>query len=112
MPTTTMNITSNGSVNLSYLRKAREHTQYVSLLLAYGTWGGGTLAFFLSPDNGTTKIPLTQTPGGTGISLTANGMAVITLGTPNTNTDQLQLWATLSGATNPSITVKNYDNNN
>lgn len=97
---------------LTYLHKAREHTQYVSLLLAYGTFGGGTLSFYLSPDNGTTKIPLTSSMGGSGISCTSNAMAVITLGTPNTNLNSLQIWATLAGATTPSITLNNYDNNN
>lgn len=108
----TVTFTTNSTQLISYLRKAREHTQYLSLILAYGTFGGGTLSFYLSPDNGTTLIPLTQSPGATGISLTSNGMAVITLGTPGTNLDQLQLWATLTGGTASNITVKNYDNNN
>lgn len=108
--------TANTSQMLTYLHKSREHNQYTSLILAYGTANGawsGTLAFYISPDSGTTKIPLTSSPGGTGITLTANGMAVITLGTPNTNfaTQQLQIWVTQSGATTPNITVSNYDNN-
>lgn len=110
----TITFAADGSQKLTFLHKAREHTQYVSLILAYGTFGGGTLTFFLSPDNGTTKVPLTSTMGGTGISCTSNAMAVITLGTPNVNfnTQQLQIWVTLAGSTSPSITVNNYDNNN
>ena len=112
MPTSTISITNNESVLIANLRKAREHTQYLALILAYGTFGGGTLSFYLSPDNGNTLIPLTQSPGAQGISLTSNGEAVITLGTPSTNLEQLQLWATMAGATSPNITIKNYDNNN
>lgn len=109
---TQVNFTSSTSLLIAIIRKNhRDLTQYISTILAWGTWGGGTLALFLSPDGGTTKIPLTPSPGGTAVTFAANGMCVITTGTPSNNTDTLELWATLSGATSPNLNVANYDNN-
>ena len=112
MPTTTTTLTADGSVLIAYLRKARVHTQYLGTEYAYGTFGGGTLSFYLSPDGGTTKIPLTLTPGGTGVALTSDGTVVYTLGTPSTNSTQITLWATLAGSSGASITILHCDNNN
>lgn len=109
---TTSFTANNQSSQIATAKKLnREITQYLVTILAYGTFGGGTIAFYLSPDGGTTKIPLTPSMGGTAISLTANGMGVITTGHPSSNTDTLTMWATITGATSPSVTVKCYDNN-
>lgn len=103
---------NNQSSQICEIKKTRrEAAFYVNTIIAYGTWGSGTLAFSVSPDNGTTKIPLTSTPGGTGISLTANGMVGSQFGHSSSNTQSLTIWATLTGASSPSLIVLVDDNN-
>lgn len=112
MRTVTSFTANNQSTLICQIRKTRrEESFYINTIYAYGTFGGGTLAFFVSPDGGTTKIALTSSPGGTGISLTANGMIGNQFGHPSTNTQTASLWATITGATSPSITVLVDDNN-
>lgn len=61
-------------------------------LAAQGTFGGGTISFDISLDNGATWVA-------SGLSLTASGSKVLTQ--PAT-----QVRATLSGATGPSVTCQ------
>jgi hypothetical protein len=95
--------------------KNRSVNNYVATILVKGTFGGGTLAFALSSNNGetigTTLIPLSSTPGGTQVSLTTASSFVFQAGNVSSNTQELALYATLSGATSPSIRVEVYDNN-
>lgn len=62
-------------------------------LIAYGTWGSGTLTAQFSPDGGTTYIAVT------GVSLMANGYAVLGA----TKGDKFR--PVLTGSTNPSLTI-------
>lgn len=72
---------------------------------AFGDFGGGTLTFSYSPDNGTTKISLKNGIGGSAISLTADESFAFTA--PIYNGDKaLILYATLSGSTSPDIDVR------
>lgn len=92
-------------------RPNRDSNNYVATVLLWGTFGSGTLALFVSPDNGTTLIPLTSSPGGTAISFTALGMVLLNFGHTNRNTDiPMQLWGTLTGATAQNLNVGVYDN--
>lgn len=63
-------------------------------LVAYGTWGSGTLTLQFSPDGGTTWITVS------GVSLTANGYVGNIIASQG---DQVR--AVLTGATSPSLTV-------
>jgi hypothetical protein len=60
---------------------------------AVGTWGGGTLQFKYSPNEGTTWIDITSG------SLTADGAFEVAVGVGG------MLKATLAGASSPSLTV-------
>lgn len=92
-------------------------TEYIATVLVYittgsgQTFGSGTLALYLSPDGGTTLIPMTSSAGGSALSFTANGMAVFTSGHPSHNTDPLTVWGKVTGATAPNFNVAVYDNN-
>ena len=109
---TLVNFVANATQAIATIRvQNRDKVNYVATILVYGTFGGGTLALFLSPDNGTTLIPLTGSPGGSAASFNANGMLQLNCGFPVANTDTLKLYATLSGATSPNLNVVNYDNN-
>jgi hypothetical protein len=103
---------NNQSTQICEIKKTRrEASFYINTILAYGTFGSGSLAFYVSPDGGTTKIPLTNSPGGTGIALTANGMIGNQFGHSSSNTQTMTMWATLTGATSPSLIVLVDDNN-
>jgi hypothetical protein len=113
------NITVNNQAYLlATIKKMREGvTEYIATILAYittgssQTFGGGTLNLYLSPDGGTTLIPLTAQAGGSALTFTANGMAVFTTGHPSNNTDTLQLYGKMTGATSPNLNVVVLDNN-
>jgi hypothetical protein len=112
MRTTTVFSANNQSSQLCQIRLTRrEAAFYVNTIYASGAWSGGSLAFFVSPDGGVTLIPLTSTPGGTGIALTANGMIGSQFGHPSNNTQTSTLWATITGASTPNVTVLVDDNN-
>jgi hypothetical protein len=116
---TLTNFTANNQVSLLAIVKKirREVTEYLATILVYittgssQTFGGGTLELYLSPDGGTTLIPLTAQAGGSPLTFTANGMAVFTTGHPSNNTDTLQLYGKVTGATSPNFNVCVLDNN-
>ncbi len=72
---------------------------------AYGDFGGGTLTFSYSSNEGTSKIPLNVSVNGSAISMTAaEGFA---WDAPIENDEgAILLYATLSGATSPDLNVK------
>lgn len=109
---TRTNFTANaGPILLQEIQQPNhQHGNWTGTVLLSGAFGAGTMALFLSPDKGTTLIPLTSTPGGTAISFTAAGMVLINSGFPNRNFDTLGLYGTLSGATAPNLNVDVYDN--
>lgn len=87
-------ITANGSLNFS-LKKGTGF----STVLAFGTWGGGTLAFYISRNG--TDVTLTDATG-TAVTATADKAFNVTLGSDD---DLTSLKATLTGATSPSLTI-------
>lgn len=118
MKTTTVFSANNQTSLLAMVKKIRrEVTEYLATILVYittgssQTFGGGTLELYLSPDGGTTLIPLTAQVGGSPLTFTANGMAVFTTGHASNNTDTLQLWGKVTGATSPNFNVAVLDNN-
>ena len=88
------------------LRKA----SYIFTLFTTGTFGGGTVAYFASPDNGTTLIPL-KVAAVTAYTVTANDyLNFPDFGASNNLTTKLSIWAQLTGATTPSVTISVFDN--
>lgn len=86
-------------------------TEWFANSYVYGTFGGGTLTLFASPDGGTTKIALKDAISGTAISVaTTAAMNTLRLGTGANNNDNIIIYATLAGSTNPALTVAIFDN--
>lgn len=109
---TAVSFTTNTTTQIIPIRRNNKAaTNFTATILVYGTFGGGTLSLYLSPDNGTTLIPLTATPSGSSVAFTANGMTQVFLGHASTLSDGFSLYATLSAATSPTLTVACYDNN-
>jgi hypothetical protein len=90
--------------------KPRSLTNWKATAVFYGDDGGGTTTLHVSPDGGTTKVPLVNTSN-TAVSVTAPGTANLELGIGSTNSDALKIYATLTGSTNPAWTVAIFDNN-
>lgn len=108
----TKNITSivaNGTVLLGNVAKNRDYYEWKATFFAYGTFGSGTVAYFWSPD-GTTMLPI-KDMGGIAVSSAANDSFNVNQCTGSKNTDRISIYATLSGATSPNLSVGYYDNN-
>lgn len=93
-------------------RPNRNILDWRGTVLVWGNFGSsGAIALYLSPDNGTTLIPLTASAGGTAISFTAQGMTGVDTGFTCKNTDvPLELWAQVTAGTGYNINVACYDN--
>lgn len=93
------------------VNKKRDLTAFEGTAFVSGTFGSGTVTLFVSPDGGTTKVPLLNTAG-TAISIAAAAMAMFRLaGSGSTNSDSMMIYATLAGSTNANLNVTVYDNN-
>ncbi len=92
--------------------KPRTSDKYLATVSIYGTFGSGTVTLFMSPDNGTTKIALIDDLTGVAFSLTAARCFDIEMGTGDgsAGTSEIKLYATLAGATNPSLNITVHDN--
>ena len=102
-------ITANGTYEIAKVHLKSNVTEYLATITSFGTFGGGTITIQLSPDGGTTKITQDSSPG-TPYSATANSTINFRSGGGSDNTSSPILYATLSGATNPSLTIAVDDN--
>ena len=92
------------------VHKKRDLPVWYATLMGAGTFGGGTLTWYVSPDNGTTVIAMTDITDAP-ISMTSNKMFNTSLGTGSHNNDLVSIYVQLTGATSPAITAAVYDNN-
>jgi len=95
---------------LCSVHKSREFYCWFATLMASGTWGGSTLSFYVSPDAGTTLIPIKDITD-VAVSFTSNASLNIQMGVSRDNTDRPQIWCELASGSGASITVRVYDNN-
>lgn len=86
------------------VHKPRSLTQWMATINAHGTFGSGTLSYLISTDGGTTKTTLKDLTG-VAYSATAADCINMALGVANHNGYEPILYAALTGATNPSITI-------
>lgn len=106
----TSTLLADGTADLGFLHKNRVYPVCEVFFFGYGTFGGGTLALYWSPDGGTTKIPVTDLTN-VAVTSTQNFGVMATMVTGDKNSDQITLHAVLTGSTNPSLIVGYYDNN-
>lgn len=92
--------------------KPRASDIYLATVSLYGTFGGGTVTLFMSPDGGTTKIPLIDDLTGSAFSLTSARCFDIQMGTGNgsASSNEIKLYATLAGSTSPNLNLTVHDN--
>jgi hypothetical protein len=101
----TFTINANGTTDLGYAGRVPRNGRYLGTVFVSGNFGGGTLKLQASADGGTTKFDIPDQSGNV-VSFTAQAMRNLELGTGGIN-----LYAVLSGATSPSITVTVADDN-
>lgn len=93
------------------VKKKREMPRYEYTIMAYGSsFGGGTVTWYVSPDNGTTLIAMTDLTDAA-ISMTSNKMFDGSLGTSSHNNDVLSIYVKMTGSTSPNVTAIVLDNN-
>ena len=99
--------TTNTTTLLCQIIRPRGLMDWKLMVSAFGTWGGGTMTFKISPDNGTTKITLDDgnLTSPTNVSLTANRILDIFPASRATHEVPLLLYATLAGSSGASLTV-------
>lgn len=108
---TTVIISSNASAKLCNIHRRRPAYAFIATVLVSGTFGGGTVALGVSPDNGTTIFPIKDETGNAQSVTALGAMLTKPLGDSNSNGDGLSLWVTVSGATSPNISINTFDNN-
>lgn len=105
-----VSVTADGDTFVADVNKKRDFYEWFGTFIAYGTWGGGTITYKISPDGGTTKIPL-KDASGSSITSNADDNFTINLAAGAKNSDAPKLYVTMAGSTNPAVTVVLYDNN-
>ena len=103
-------ITSATTTLICNIVKRPEYYTYQATIGVTGTFGGTAVTYFWSPDQGTTKYPITSAPG-TAVTSTAADSFNIQLGTGKNNTDHVTLYATTTGGSGINITIAVEDNN-
>lgn len=101
-------VTTNTANYICDVNRRRDSQQWFASINAYGTFGSGTVTIQVSPDGGTTKYDVPN-QAGTSTIFTANSIQNIELGNSDGLTNP-KLYATMSGATNPSVVVEVWDN--
>lgn len=96
--------TSNTTLEIADDGAMRAHDEFGATIQISGTFGGGTLALYVSLDGGTTKNAIKDSSG-TAYTTTSADTIVVRFPV-NPNETNLKLYATLSGATNPNISVR------
>lgn len=99
-------LTTNATASFP-LHNIRGKSRQTYTLFVTGTFGSGTAAVYASPNGGTTSVALKDSSG-TAISYTANGMTNFELMSDPISPIVLQV--TLTGATNPSLTIALFSN--
>lgn len=107
----TATITADGDTFICNVNKKRDFEAWRATFIASGTWGSGTITWKISPNGGTTKVPLKDSSGAS-ITSNADDNFDVTLGAGGTNSDCPKIYATMAGSTNPSVSVVVFDNNN
>lgn len=76
----------------------------------YGDFGTGTVTINVSPDGGTTLLPLAPI-NGSSPSITANGAYTFKVGNGDKLNDAPKIFVAIGAATNPDLDVVAWDNN-
>jgi len=88
---------------------AIRHDRWFATIFTTGTFGGATVAYFLSPDNGTTLVPA-KTDAGVAYTTAIADAQNITTGFSRNAINKISLWAQVTGGTANTINITVFDN--
>ena len=103
--------TASASTFVCNVNKKRDFEFWQATFFAWGTFGGGTVNWLISPDGGITQIAMYDASG-TPYTSTANDDFTATLGGGGALGDQIQVYATLTGSVGATVNLAVFDNNN
>jgi hypothetical protein len=102
----TATLSADGSVYVCNVHRDRNLDFFTGTVFITGTFGGGTVVISASLDSGTTKITL---PNPTGVAITANAAFNFTLAGQGDLSEDIKIYATISGSTAPTVVISVYD---
>jgi hypothetical protein len=105
----TATIDANESVEICSVSRGTDMDAYEVTVFATGAFGSGTVTIQASPDGGTTKVTLKDV-GGTTVSITQDDVYNIRLGYAGKLGEEIKLYATMQGATDPDVAITAFDN--
>lgn len=85
-------------------------TSWLATIFTNGTFGAGTVNYFLSPDGGTTQVPLKNAAGTAYTATAADYISTGSLGGSNNNSGDFSIFASLTSSTAATVTITVYDN--
>lgn len=109
--TATLTTAAGSEVFICNVNRKRDLVAWTATFFCQGTFGGGTVNWLISPDGGTTKMPLYDNSGAAITSTTTDNFTV-NLGSGTTNSDCPKIYATLAGSAGATVLVSVFDNNN
>lgn len=109
----TAQLTADESVKICSVSRGTEMDAYEVTVFAVdgggNGFGSGTVTIQASPDGGTTKVTLKDV-GGTTVSITADDVYNIRLGYAGKLGEEIDIYATMSGSTSPTVDIVAFDN--
>lgn len=113
MSKTQVQLTGNESKLLATVGRGASMDAYEITVFVTGgggnDFGGGTVTIQASPDGGVTKVTLRDVAG-TIVSITDDDVYNVRLGYAGTLGGEIQIFATMAGATAPTVDVVGFDN--
>jgi len=104
-------ITADGDTFICDVNKKRDLVQWFAFVNVYGSsFGGGTVTLKISTNGGTTKVAMMDASGSPITSTAADNYTINVAGGCK-NDDAPKIYASMSGSTNPSVTLDLLDNN-
>jgi hypothetical protein len=104
-----VNITATGETFIGTVMRPPNLTNWFATFFAYGTFGGTTINWQWSPDNGTTFLPMKDLTGNA-VTSTTNDSFNSEFGTGKKNSDHITLWVNLVSGSGINVNVGFYDN--
>jgi len=105
----TAQIDDNESVLITSVSRGTEMDAYEITVFVTGGFGGGTTTIQASPDGGTTKVTLKDVAGNV-VSITEDDVYNIRLGYAGKLGEEIEIYATMAGATAPAVNIAAFDN--
>lgn len=105
-------ITTTGETKLGTILRRNDALSWFATFCCSGTYGGTTVNWQWSTDNGTTFFPLKDLGGNAVTSSSASGNDSFNsqFGLSKNNSDHPTLWVNLSGGSNINLQIGFYDN--